>query len=852
MTTNRIKMVLPLGTLTALLLGLIGAGGAWAATPPVKEILSSHFGREVNLTETDAKAGPALEDVCTVLSKDECQSGREGSISGGFANANGVAVDDDPASVEYGDAYVADSLNHRIQVLTSTGIFVLMFGKEVNATTKGDICTAASKDVCQPGVEGSTPGQFGESQKSITVDPANGDVYVTDFVKTEVGSNVLFGVRVQKFTAEGRWLLEIGKEVNTTTKGNLCTQEEIEVKSVHCTGPAQYEFSNSKGPDVEPSTNSTEPGALPIGEPLSAAVGGPEDLLYVGDGQRVQKFTPNGSYKEQILLTESVGPMAIDDSCQLQVPALSESTTPTCADFDPSYGDLYIVYSENGKVIHKLAPNGKLIDEFPSSPRIESGSFTIAALAVDSSDRLGVSKGEQVNGEFVLSGSLVDGATGHLITEFQVPGSSSELGGLAFSAGDELYGSAHDEVLSYAPVPVAELLTRPASCTPGAEDETDAMFDCALNGEVNPKGVAGTEVSFQWGSTTALGSETPAQVLCTTTCGYTPEPATFMVKGLRPNATVSYRLAAHDQNVVAPELLTSATLSSVTPAVAPRVIGEPSASFVGSSSVVLSGALNPENAPTEYFFEYASGVLGGYCEGAVRTKTLESSLYGAIGATLEVSALQPATTYQYRLCAINTNGEKAGGAQGSGSPIAAGSFQTGPAPVPQASTGAYSALGATTATISGMVDPDGQPASYAFELAVANGTATPEYTVVHSGPAGAGSTPTQQTLLLTGLQPGTTYAYRITISSGYGTATGETVLFTTAGLPSVLGVPVSPPLLAVPAIAFPTASEVATTTRTATSKCKRGKQLRHGKCVKSKRKKVKQAKKTSRSRKAKR
>ena len=100
-----------------------------------------------------------------------------------------------------------------------------------------------------------------------------------------------------------------------------------------------------------------------------------------------------------------------------------------------------------------------------------------------------------------------------------------------------------------------------------------------------------------------------------------------------------------------------------------------------------------------------------------------------------------------------------------------GTFTTGPAPVPRAATGVPSAVGTTSATISGTVDPDGQPATYSFELGVYNGAST-QYGVVFSGPAGAEAVPVGESLAITGLQPGTTYAYRIEIASGYGTADG--------------------------------------------------------------------------------
>ena len=122
--------------------------------------------------------------------------------------------------------------------------------------------------------------------------------------------------------------------------------------------------------------------------------------------------------------------------------------------------------------------------------------------------------------------------------------------------------------------------------------------------------------------------------------------------------------------------------------------------------------------------------------------------------------------------------------------------------VAEATTGTPGAVTATSATISGAVNPDGQPATYAFELGVYNGAAT-QYGIVFSGSAGAGSTPEAKSNTLTGLQPGTTYYYRISIHSGYGTSYGADQTFTTLGLPVVLGVPVVLGMVAVPAIAFP-------------------------------------------------
>jgi hypothetical protein len=770
MIATRMKRGLPLAAITALVLVPIGAvgalafgaSGAQAATAPVKEVLNSRVGWEVDASTKG--------NVCTVESKHECQAATPSSRAGGFEYPTGVA------GAPNGNVYVTDRGNNRVQELSSSGEFLLMFGKGVNKKG-GDVCAKAEESECQAGVAGSAPGQFGAQASSIAVD-SGGDVYVLDSTNQ----------RVEKYTAAGELLLSI--------------------------------------------TSSVEHGALETEQLLGnlLAVGGPEDLLYVGELGRVEEFEVDGKWKGEISGLGTVSAVAVDQTS----------------------GDIY-VSEENSDAIKQFDSTGKLLGEpiklHPSHtvpPGLAQPRLVIATIAIDSGGRLAVAEVENFQqGEQeieLIFGSIFTANSGQLITEFPVPASFGTHG-IGFNGNDQLYAAAREvhELFVYQPKPVAELTAVPAVCALGPEAaEADIAFDCSLKGEVDPWGVKETQVWFQWGRTPALGGKTepPAPIANKQpTEGVEELPVTVsaLVEGLRPNQAIYDRLAGEDLNVKLPELLTGPTSSFTTPIVPAKLVGEPSVQFVTSSSAVLFGELNPENSETEYFFEYGSsaalegcpnGMTGSgvtHCaeEGVSRTTVLGSTVYGRIGATAEVVGLQPATRYAFRLAA-----------GGEGGPVPVGAtvgFTTAPAVKVEAVTGPATAVAATSAVVSGTVNPDGQPATYAFELGVYNGAGT-QYGTVFSASTTVAVTPS---FMLTGLQAGTMYAYRIAIRSGYGEALGAAATFTTLGLPSVLPVEAAPAQLPLPSIPFPTEPK-------APAKCRHGyTRDKHGKCVKVKTKKPK-------------
>jgi hypothetical protein len=669
-----------------------------AKEPPIKEILTSRIGWEV---DTITK-GP----VCTVASGHECQQpATSSSEPGGFEGVEGVAGGGAPA----GHVYVTDGDNHRVQELAANGEFIAMFGREVNAN-KTNVCLAG--ETCKAGVEGTLPGQFSLPQ-SIAVDPTNDDFYVAE---RHSGAE-----RVQKFTANGQFILEIGKEVNVTTKGNLCTQTEI----AKCKEPAQV--------------TTPEPGAFAFtpNQGNILAVGGPEDHLYVGDEHTVQEFRPDGTWAgEPLAKTEATATRLTEISSAPQ-----SAVTRIAVDHT---GIVYLGYSVTcgclpPRAVREFDKTGKEIKEFATVDNA-----VLLGLATDSVGRLAaVENKDGVPHHYLYE---VTATKLHLLTEFSTV---VKIDDISFNGNDELYGVGDNirEITAYHPVTVGELLTAPVTCAEGDVNETSVTLDCTLNGEADPWGVKETEVWFEWGRTVSLGEKTTPQPIpneqpvegleemplppCSEHKGehsarHEAKCPEAKIKGVRPHDPLYYQLAGHDLKVIAPELLTSELELAQAPAVAPRIVGEPKVSFVKSAVAVMSGKLNPENIGTHYAFQYGpcEGGLQEKCTGSpytAETPSSQSAAYSAINTTLEASGLQPDTLYHYRLMA--TNEENQGAVNQTGGPeLPEGTFTTARAPVPEAETGQPSAIGTTTATIAGAVNPDGQPSTYSFEVQTGNDT----------------------------------------------------------------------------------------------------------------------------------
>ena len=211
-----------------------------------------------------------------------------GSGAGQLKDPSGIAV-----NTTTGDVYIADSGNRRVVQFDKDGNFIRTWGEEVNATTGGDVCTAASGNTCKEGVAGTAGGQFSTELGGIGVDnsggPASGSVYIQDMLNN----------RVQRFDNDGDFVLTWGKAVNLDTGGDVCPATDA-CKTGEKSG--KPESNNPPTPPVP-----SDPGhfagwnTFAQGSDHSALAVDADGFVLVGDplaipGPRVQKFDSGGNF----------------------------------------------------------------------------------------------------------------------------------------------------------------------------------------------------------------------------------------------------------------------------------------------------------------------------------------------------------------------------------------------------------------------------------------------------------------------------------------------------------------------------------------------------------------------------
>jgi hypothetical protein len=131
------------------------------------------------------------------------------------------------------------------------------------------------------------------------------------------------------------------------------------------------------------------------------------------------------------------------------------------------------------------------------------------------------------------------------------------------------------------------------------------------------------------------------------------------------------------------------------------------------------------------------------------------------------------------------------------------------ASAPVVVTRAATAVGPSSAVLQGTVNPKDRPTAYAFEY----GTTTAYGALTSVASAGKGKIDVAVSYALGGLQPSTTYHFRLVASNDSGFARGADVAFTTAPNPTAPGTPA--PVPPAPGTTPSTPSSASTTSETA-------------------------------------
>ena len=188
---------------------------------------------------------------------------------------------------------------------------------------------------------------------------------------------------------------------------------------------------------------------------------------------------------------------------------------------------------------------------------------------------------------------------------------------------------------------------------------------------------------------------------------------------------------------------------------------------VSGAAATLTGSVDSRGRTTTWYFEYGTTTAYGTSTAAQSSDAKP----GDRNAAVTVSTLKPSTSYHYRLVATSDAGTTRGADQ---------AFTTGAPPTPTTAAAILSDGGAVT--FSGAVNPKGVATSWWFEF----GTTTSYGSRTPTRSAGAGTVVAAVSESITGLAAGSTFHYRLVVSSDAGNAAGSDATVTTGAAPTAV------------------------------------------------------------------
>jgi hypothetical protein len=500
--------------------------------------------------------------------------GTEGEGAGQLSASAGIAVNQ-----ESGDVYIADEVNNRVDEFHGDGAFVRAWGWGVDDGLSEEFQLCVAPGPCFAGVGGTGGGQFAQP-RGVAVDGSaglsHGDVYVED----------PFHHRFERFSENGELILTVGGEVNATSKTDVCLADEACQGGTPGPGPSQFEA---------------------LGR--NAIAVGPTGTVYVGDVERVQKFSAAGAAEGEIELSGvgEVELLAVDSS-----------------------GELYVL----GSALEGIRKYDGAGVEVGVRDR-GLGGFE-PAIALDAGDELLVS--DPFNGHIL--GYDAAGAQLGSFAEAQ----EDAVGGLALNQSTRALYVLHARPARV----VVQALPPPGPFVrEGSEATSEVLSTTArLEAAVDPEGVSATTYRFEYGTSEAYGTQTSQEALGP---GFEDQPASAVIAMLRPSTIYHYRVVA--TNVLGETTFGPDETFETLPAVS---IDSESTAEVTASSAKLLAELNPHGLPSEYHFEY--GLTNAYEASAPVPDGFVGDGVEAAGFAVPIEGLRADTVYHYRVVAHNSLG----------------------------------------------------------------------------------------------------------------------------------------------------------------------------------------------------
>jgi WD40-like Beta Propeller Repeat len=286
-----------------------------------------------------------------------------------------------------------------------------------------------------------------------------------------------------------------------------------------------------------------------------------------------------------------------------------------------------------------------------------------------------------------------------------------------------------------------------------------------VTGTLNPGGFD-THYYFQWGTTRGYGSSTPAPPGTDAGSGTSGVEAQTLLTGLAPNTLYHYRLVGENSFGATYGLDKTFTTSGP-----PRITyGAEPVSGITQAQATIHAQINPDQLETTYRFLY--GETSGYGKETPEGGEAIGSGSVAVARATSLTGLKVGTTYHYRVLAENQAGVTEGADR---------TFATVP-PAPVDATYATT-VGATEATLHAKINPLGNDTRYYFQHGAQsceqNPNACTNTPVLPGEDIGEGSEDVAREAKISGLQPDTTYHFRVLDSNTLGTTEGPERTFTT-------------------------------------------------------------------------